>query len=239
MMPRLIALDLDGTLTQHRTPLEEKNRRVLEKLAQQTKLLMVGAGTCQRIFDQMGHFPIDIIGNYGMQYAEYEAETKMLKVLRSENAAVQEQEIRRRAAEVRRQFGLENFYGDTIEIHPTGMLTFSLVGTKAPLDVKLSCDPDRSRRRAMYSFVKELFCDYSVIIGGSSSFDMIPGAYGKCNALRRYLREHGLEEKDILYIGDDYEQGGGDHDVYAAGMPFLIVDHYENFEKLVTERIMG
>ena len=239
MIPKLIALDLDGTLTQHRTPLEEKNRAVLENLARNAKLLMVGAGTCQRIFDQMGHFPIDIIGNYGMQYAEYDEQTKTLKVLRSETAPVSETEVRERAAVIRKRFELENFYGDTIEIHPTGMLTFSLVGTKAPLDVKLSCDPDRSRRRAMYDFVKEVFHDYSVIIGGSSSFDMIPGAYGKRNAIKRYLQENGLDEKDMLYIGDDYEPGGGDHDVYASGMPFLIVDSYENFEKLVSHLIVA
>ncbi len=40
---KLIAFDLDGTLTQHRTPLEEKNRSVLERLAKKYQLLMVGA----------------------------------------------------------------------------------------------------------------------------------------------------------------------------------------------------
>lgn len=234
MQPKLIALDLDGTLTQHRTPLEEKNRSVLEKLARRYKLLMVGAGTCTRIFDQMQHFPVDIIGNYGMQYAEYDAQTAQLNVLRSENAPVDEAEVRRRAAVIRKEFGLEDFYGDTIEIHPTGMLTFSLVGTKAPIGVKLSCDPDRSRRRAMYDFVRSQFHDYNAIIGGSSSFDLIPGAYGKRNALKRYLSENGLTEAEMLYIGDDYEPGGGDHDVYASDIPFLVVDRYENFETLVS-----
>jgi len=229
---KLIALDLDGTLTQHRSPLAEKNRFVLQRLAEKYKLLMVGAGTCQRIFDQMEHFPIDIIGNYGMQYAEYDVASGQLRVLRSENAPVDEPEVRRRAEVIRREFGLEAYYGDTIEIHPTGMLTFSLVGTKAPLEVKLACDPDRSRRRAMYEFVRELFSDYNVIIGGSSSFDLIPGTYGKHNTLERYLAEHGLTKQETLYIGDDYEPGGGDHDVYASDIPFLIVDHYEHFERL-------
>lgn len=232
MKPKLIALDLDGTLTQHRTPLADPNRRVLEKLAERYKLLMVGAGTCSRIFEQMRHFPVDIIGNYGMQYAE--CKKGELHIVRSENAFVDETEIRRRAQLIRKTFDLETFYGDTIEIHPTGMLTFSLVGTKAPIEVKLACDPDRSRRRAMYDFVREEFHDYNVIIGGSSSFDLIPGAYGKCNALKRYLQETGLTEQEMLYIGDDYEPGGGDHDVYASGMPFLIVDRYENFESLVS-----
>ncbi len=71
-MIKLIAFDLDGTLTCHKTPLCEENRQALEALGKKYKLLMVGAGNCRRIFEQMGRFPIDIIGNYGMQYAEYD-----------------------------------------------------------------------------------------------------------------------------------------------------------------------
>ena len=50
---KLIAFDLDGTLTQHKTKLSEKHRNLLEKLSEKYKLLMVGAGTCRRIFEQM------------------------------------------------------------------------------------------------------------------------------------------------------------------------------------------
>ena len=45
-MIKAFAFDLDGTLTQHKTPLDDKNRAVLEKLAERYTLLMVGAGTC-------------------------------------------------------------------------------------------------------------------------------------------------------------------------------------------------
>jgi len=67
---KLVAMDLDGTLTQHKTPLEEKHRERLEALGKKYKLLMVGAGQVMRIFNQLEGFPIDIIGNYGMQYGE-------------------------------------------------------------------------------------------------------------------------------------------------------------------------
>ena len=32
---------------------------------------LVGAGQTLRIFNQMRHYPVDIIGNYGLQYAKY------------------------------------------------------------------------------------------------------------------------------------------------------------------------
>ena len=66
-MKRLICFDLDGTLTQHRTPLGEKNKAVLDKLSKKYKLIMVGAGNAQRIYNQMNGYPVDILANYGMQ----------------------------------------------------------------------------------------------------------------------------------------------------------------------------
>ena len=66
-MKKLICFDLDGTLTQHRSPLDDKNRAVLDRLNQKYKLLMVGAGGAERIYNQMEGYPIDILGNYGMQ----------------------------------------------------------------------------------------------------------------------------------------------------------------------------
>ena len=37
---KLIAMDLDGTLTQHKEKLGEKNRRVLDELAKKYKLML-------------------------------------------------------------------------------------------------------------------------------------------------------------------------------------------------------
>ena len=83
---RIVAFDLDGTLTQHKTHLEPFNRAVLDELARRYRLLMVGAGSCRRIFEQMDRYPIDIIGNYGMQYAVYDAASRDLRM--EENHAV-------------------------------------------------------------------------------------------------------------------------------------------------------
>ena len=86
---RLFAFDLDGTLTQHKTPLSAENRAVLERLAKKSALCMVGAGMCRRIFEQMGHFPIDIIGNYGMQTAIYNSTLKDIEIIEDNNAVVE------------------------------------------------------------------------------------------------------------------------------------------------------
>ncbi len=224
---KVIAFDLDGTLTQHRSPLGDENRIVLNRLAENYRLVMVGAGTCQRIWKQMGCYPIDVIGSYGMQFARYNAHTKSQDIIWDEHFPVDSQKQMQRATALRERYHLYPYAGDSIEIHPTGALTFPVLGTAAKIDDKLSYDPDRCKRRGMYAYVKDLFCDYQVVIGGSSSFDIIPGQYGKLNGLKRYAQLEGVSLTDIVYCGDDYYEGGNDYDIYTSGLPFIKIDNYQ------------
>ena len=80
---KVIAMDLDGTLTQHKQPMTPECKETLMALSKKYKLLMVGAGQVYRIFHQMEKFPIDIIGNYGLQYARYNPDrSKRRKIYR-------------------------------------------------------------------------------------------------------------------------------------------------------------
>ena len=45
---RLVAMDLDATLTQHKTPLSDTNRIALDRLGEKYDLLMVGGGGAER-----------------------------------------------------------------------------------------------------------------------------------------------------------------------------------------------
>lgn len=232
---RLIAFDLDGTLTQHKSPLDPRNRSVLTQLSERYKLLMVGAGACMRIFRQMEEFPIDIIGNYGMEYAEYDPAARKLVLKRQDKVEVDREEMLRRAKVIRDKFDLWDFAGESMEFHASGMLTLPILGTQAAIEDKLAYDPDRSKRRVMYPFVKEVFHDHTVFIGGSSSFDIAPHPFCKRYALERYLEEHGMTRDQAVYCGDDYRPGGNDYDVHESGIRFVEVDDYRNFEALIRE----
>lgn len=226
---KLIAFDLDGTLTQHKQPLSEENRRTLDALAQRYRLVMVGAGQVGRIFRQMGNYPIDIIGNYGMQYACYDKESRDLQVVRDLQLPCDREEVARRITELRRQFGYEHFAGEGVEYHPSGCVTFPLLGTKARAEDKLAFDPDRKKRRAIYDTVVAAFPEYHVFVGGSSSFDMAPRPWNKAHALSEYCRMLGLQHDEVAYAGDDYGPGGNDESVYLADFHFVTVDDYRTF----------
>ncbi|MBR5140109.1 MAG: HAD hydrolase family protein [Clostridia bacterium] len=232
---KLIAMDLDGTLTQHKTPLSEEHREILSKLSKKYKLLMAGAGMCRRIFEQMGRFPIDILGNYGMQYAEYNPETKDIEIIFNEVRDVDRESVERRVTMLREKYGFTEFRGDNVEYHASGCITFPVLGTKALQEDKLAFDPDRKKRRAIYEDVKSVFSDYTVFVGGSSSFDMAPFPFDKAYALGKYCDERGIKHSEVVYIGDDYGEGGNDESVYKADFNYLKIDDYRDFAKVVKE----
>ena len=104
-MIKLMAFDLDGTLTQHKTKLSDEHREVLKKLQEKYTLIMVGAGQCRRIFNQLDGFPIDIIGNYGMQYAKYNPETKDLDIQRDMVFPCDRESVEKRVTFLREKHG--------------------------------------------------------------------------------------------------------------------------------------
>ena len=232
---KLIAMDLDGTLTQHKEQLSEEQRAVLERLAKKYKLIMVGAGQAKRIFNQMNHFPIDIIGNYGLQYARYNSATCDIETVRDLTFPVNKEEIEEKVTYFRNKYGYTEYRGENVEYHISGCITFPILGTKAIQEDKLSFDPDRKKRRAFYSEVVEAFSNYNVFVGGSSSFDMSPKPYNKYYALDLYCKENGYTHDQVVYIGDDYGQGGNDESVYLSDFNYLTIDDYHDFPKVVKD----
>ena len=236
---KLIAMDLDGTLTQHKQPMSPRCRATLMRLSQTYKLLMVGAGQVQRIFRQMEQFPVDIIGNYGLQYAKYNAQTGQLDMQWDLSFPCDRERTEQIVTDFRRRYGFTEFAGDNVEFHPSGCITFPILGTKARIEDKLTFDPDRSKRRKIYREVAEAFGDYCVFVGGSSSFDMAPKPYNKFYALDLYCRENGLSHDQVLFVGDDYGTGGNDESVYKSNFPYITIDNYLDFPKVVEPLLRG
>jgi hypothetical protein len=133
----------------------------------------------------------------------------------------------------RKKYGFTEFLGDNVEYHPSGCITFPILGTKAIQEDKLAFDPDRSKRRAIYNEVSEAFPDYNVFVGGSSSFDMSPKPYNKYYALDLYCKENNIPHDCVVYIGDDYGLGGNDECVYKADFNYLKIDDYRDFMEII------
>ena len=229
---RFVCLDLDATLCQHRSAPPPENLAVLRELMKRYKCIMVGAGNAPRIYRQMGNFPIDILANYGMQ------ESKMVdgefRIVRQVTNHVDQAFFLRETDRLRKKYGYTEYSGEPLEFHASGMVTFGLLGTKPDAEHKIAFDPDRKKRRAMYKEVCEMFKGYSVYIGGSSSFDFAGPQYNKYDCIMAYAKEHGYARDEIIFIGDDFGDGGGDSHVRIRGMDYIAIDDYRKFPERVS-----
>ena len=230
---RLICMDLDGTLTQHRSKLEATNTEILDRLRAKYKLLMVGAGNVPRINGQMNNYPIDILGNYGMQEGHFI--DGQIVIVRQDTQEVDKEFFLTQCAYLREKYGYTEYKGEPVEFHASGMVTFPLLGTQADVADKLSFDPTREKRKVLYPEVLEIFKDFTVFIGGSSSFDFSAKKYNKYDAIVTYAKENGYELDEILYVGDDFGDGGGDSHVRLGGMDYINITDYTRFGEAMAE----
>ena len=229
---RLVCLDLDATLCQHRSPIPPENLEALRELMRRYKCIMVGAGNAPRIYRQMGGFPIDIIGNYGMQEAK--AEDGDFRIVRAVTNEVDRAFFREKTDYLRKKYGYTEYEGEPLEFHASGMVTFGLLGTKPSAEHKVAFDPDRKKRKAMYKEVCEIFRDYSVFIGGSTSFDFAGKQYNKYDAIMDYAKRNGYALDEIVFIGDDFGDGGGDSHVRLKGMDYIEIEDYRDFPREIS-----
>jgi len=228
---KVVAMDLDATLCQHRSPMPPANIAALDALGGKYKCVMIGAGNAPRIYKQMGNYPIDIVGNYGMQVAE--AADGNFRIVKAVTNSVDRRFFREKTDWLRKKYGYTEYVGEPLEFHASGMVTFGLLGTRPEADRKLSFDGDRKKRRAMYPEVCEIFKDFSVYIGGSTSFDFAGKQYNKYDATLDWAKDHGYTLDDIVFIGDDFADGGGDSHVRIKGMDHIVITDYKKFPNAV------
>ena len=141
--------------------------------------------------------------------------------------------FRRETDRLREKYGFTKYAGEPLEFHASGMVTFALIGVGAANADKLAFDPDRKKRRAMYKEVCETFPDCSVFIGGTTSFDIAGKSYNKYDATVRWAAERGFGPNDIVFIGDDFADGGNDSHARTGGLDRIVITDYRKFADAV------
>ena len=65
-------------------------------------------------------------------------------------------------------------------------------------------------------------------------FDFAPKQYNKYDSIMKYASEHGYTEDEILFVGDDFGDGGGDSHVRIFGMDYVQVDDYTQLPQILS-----
>ena len=78
----------------------------------------------------------------------------------------------------------------------------------------------------------------SIIIGGTTTIDILPKGFDKATGLKRLLEKLGMTIDDMVFIGDAIFPGGNDYSASEAGIESIKVSGPEETKETIKKWIV-
>lgn len=225
--PKLIAFDLDGTLTESKQPMRVEIGVLVKRLLDQYKIaVMSGASYRQFQAEFLEFLPPDtklenlyLFPTNGAQCYTYQLD-QWQQVYDHSFSEEERKEIFAAINEAAIEVGFDKpaqLWGEQIEDRG-GQITFSALGQKTPLMVKIDWDPTGEKKKRMRDAVAKRLPDFQVATGGTTSVDVTRRGINKAFGLRKLIELSGIPISEMLYVGDALHIGGNDAVVLETGI---------------------
>ncbi len=231
-LKKIMAFDLDGTLTQSKLPMTEEMALLLSALSLKTKVAVISGGSYHQFERQLikGVRATDTEKNLenfillpasGSSRFEYNPDTRNWNEVYTHPF---NQKIKNRVIDElnnilkEKTFDIpEKHYGPYIEDRGN-QITLSVLGQEAPLEEKNKWDPSNTKRMKIKEALEKAIPEIDADIAGTTSIDVLPKGFNKAVGLKLLLEDKGLSISDILFIGDAVFEGGNDYSPIQAGI---------------------
>ena len=223
-MKKLVVFDLDGTLAQSKSSLDDEMAGILNKLLLVTKMAVISGGKWAQFQKQVvSHLAGDerlkqlsLLPTCGTQFYQYV--NGWDRIYAEDFIPEQKENIIGSLNTAIKQLGMkpEKVWCEVIEDRGS-QITFSGLGQEAPLDEKVKWDPDFAKRKKMKAILDAMIPEFSVRLGGATSIDVTKPGIDKAYGIRklRDILHIGIEE--MIFIGDALFPGGNDYPAEQAG----------------------
>ncbi len=241
MRPKAIAFDMDQTLTMSKEPLSTEMAKVLLKLSEYLPTAVVSGATCERLQTQLKPVfdikpvPIYLFPTSGA--AMYKFVDNAWKEFYKKEIIPDEVEkinsIVTKIVEDSKLLEGYKIFGPQIEFRGS-QITLSTLGQEAPYEEKAKWDPDKQKRNGLREKIAPLLPDYEVTLGSTTSIDIVQKGVNKALAVKKFAEHLNIDESEILYVGDDLEEGGNDYVVATESQAMThLVDSPEDTLHLI------
>jgi len=229
-MKKLIVFDLDGTLAQSKSSLDNEMAALLHDLLGVAQVSVISGGDWPQFEKQLlSHLPADarltglsLLPTCGTKFYQYEGAWKKRysedfipsekeKIITSLHKALGES-----------GYKAEQVWGEVIEDRGS-QITFSALGQQAPLEAKVKWDPDFAKRKKITAILTKRIPEFSVRMGGATSIDVTKPGIDKAYGIRKLRDILGISLNEMLFIGDALFPGGNDYPAKEAGVVSLPV----------------
>lgn len=113
-------------------------------------------------------------------------------------------------------------------------VTLSPLGRHAPIEIKKNYDPEGEKRKEFVQFLKPFIDEnrFDMKIGGTTSLDVTKKGLDKAWGIKRFAEHHGIELRNILFIGDKIYPGGNDYAASKIVDCVAVRNHEDALKKL-------
>lgn len=243
---RLVAFDLDDTLTPSKSPVAPAMARALAELLALRPVCIITGGPLEQITAQVtDRLEVDdavrarlhLMPTCGTRY--YRPEPGGLReVYAHDLPAEQRAHVRRVLEQEATRLGIvpERTWGEVVEDRGS-QVTYSALGQQAPLEHKMSWDPHGTKKEALRAAAAAALPHLEVRSGGSTSVDVTRRGIDKAFGMRELARHTGLALEQMVFIGDRLDEGGNDYPVKALGVGCTAVSGWPQTLEVVRELI--
>ena len=225
MLKKLIVFDLDGTLAESKSPLDDEMSALMHDLLSVVKVAVISGGDWLQFEKQvLSGLPHDkslenlsILPTCGTKFYQYGTDWKKIY---SEDFTTEEKKkiisSLKKALEVS-GFKIKKLWGEEIEDRGS-QITFSALGQEAPNEEKEKWDPDFTKRKKIKVILDKLIPGFSVRLGGETSIDVTKPGIDKAYGIRKLRDTLGIAINEMIFVGDALFPGGNDYPAEEAGV---------------------
>ena len=234
MRRRVLAFDLDDTLAVSKSPIAASMADLLGRALDIYDVCVISGGTFQQFEEQLiNRLPgplhrlarLHIMPTSGTRYFRFDdVRSAWVQQYSEDLPDEQKHRVIDVLTEGAKHLGLwePSPHGDIIEDRGS-QITFSALGQKAPPELKYAWDPGGRKKDALRRYAAELLPDLEVRAGGTTSIDVTRKGIDKAYGMRKLMAVLDLQASDILFFGDQLEEGGNDHPVKSVGIDTIAV----------------
>lgn len=250
MSKKIIAFDLDDTLSVTKSPMSDEMGELLVKLLEKYDICIISGGKFEQFKIQVTErleatseqlHRLHLMPTCGTRYYRYDDLKDTWALQYSEDLSRdQKDKIISVLESVAKEAGIwvDEPYGEIIEDRGS-QITYSAIGQQAPAEKKYEWAEKNSHlREVVREKAAQLLPELEVRLGGTTSIDITKLGIDKAYGMHKLIEALEISKDDILFIGDKLQEGGNDYPVKAMGIDTIEVDRWQD-TALVLRGILG
>ena len=241
MKKKVIAFDLDGTLSVSKSQASDRMIKLLNGLLEKYQVCVISGGKLTQfelqILAGLKSAGDNNLGNLhlmptcGTRYYTYQPDDKRWHQIYAEDFTKDQKEkivdaLNKGLDETKLRPEPGKHWGELIEDRGS-QITLSVLGQQAPVEAKDAWDPEDEKKYRLRDAIASHIPEFEVRAGGLTSIDVTKLGIDKAYGMDKLIEILGVKKEEILFFGDKMHEGGNDYPVKAMGIDSVAVRDWQ------------